>query len=173
MGSQDIERKITGLIAADLDAGGYDVVRVLLTSGRGSAILQIMAERRDGKPMRVEDCAAISRAASAKLDADEGLIPGAYALEVSSPGIDRPLLRVQDYRRFAGHLAKIELSAPQEGRRRFEAKINKVTGEDDAIQVEFELEKEKEKIEVPFSAIEKARLVLTDALLKASKSQAG
>src|ERR1700687_93581 len=96
---------------------GYRVVRVALT-GTGRPTLQVMAERRDDASMTVEDCAEISRSISALLDVADP-IAGAYMLEVSSPGIDRPLVRPEDYDRFAGFEARIELNAPLDGRKRF------------------------------------------------------
>src|SRR5580700_9466377 len=96
---------------------GYSLVRVVITSGR-RATLQVMAERRDDQPMTVEDCAQISRSVSALLDVAEP-IAGSYMLEISSPGIDRPLVRTEDYDRFSGFEAKIELARAVDGRKRF------------------------------------------------------
>src|SRR3954466_7388357 len=100
-----IAMRIEGLLAPTLEALGYDIVRVQFNSGK-RATLQIMAERRDGAAMSVDDCAEISRASAAVLDVEEP-IPGAYQLEVSSPGIDRPLTRRDDFARFAGFEAKL------------------------------------------------------------------
>src|SRR5579875_2947076 len=107
---------IAALIEPSLSAMGYRLVRVMLTGGR-RATLQVMAERRDEVPMSVEDCAEISRAVSALLDVADP-IAGSYILEVSSPGVDRPLVEKADYDRFAGFEAKIELNEPLAGRRR-------------------------------------------------------
>src|SRR6516165_6406859 len=96
---------------------GYRLVRVLMTGGR-RATLQVMAERFDDVPITHDDCALISQSVSALLDAADP-IAGAYTLEVSSPGIDRPLVRAEDYDRFSGFNAKIELIMPLDGRRRF------------------------------------------------------
>ena len=100
---------------------GYRLVRVMITSGR-RATLQVMAEPFDDRPMTVEDCAEISRSVSALLDVADP-IAGAYMLEVSSPGIDRPLVRPEDYDRFSGFEARIELARPLEGRKRFRGRL--------------------------------------------------
>src|SRR3546814_3591833 len=104
----EIAARIEDMIAPSLAEMGYDLVRVSLTGGAARMTLQIMAERLDGAGMTVDDCAAISRAVSALLDVEDP-IRGAYVLEVSSPGIDRPLTRARDYERFAGYEAKVEL----------------------------------------------------------------
>src|SRR6266481_8979468 len=109
------------MIEPSLDAMGYRLVRVAVL-GAGRATLQIMAERRDDAPMTVDDCAAISRAVSALLDVADP-IASAYTLEVSSPGIDRPLVRPEDYNRFAGFEARIELNEPLDGRKRFRGRL--------------------------------------------------
>jgi ribosome maturation factor RimP len=155
--------KIEAMIAPSLDAMGYRVVRVAVTGGR-RATLQIMAERRDEQAMTVEDCAEISRTVSALLDVADP-IAGAYTLEVSSPGIDRPLVRREDFARFAGFEAKIELSAPQDGRRRFRGKLLGVEG--DAVRLLVD----DAPVAVPLAAVARAKLVLTDALLAASRAE--
>src|SRR6516164_3227845 len=101
---------------------GYELVRVQFAGGDRRPTLQIMAERADRRPMAVEDCAEISRMLSAVLDVEDP-VQGAYVLEVSSPGIDRPLLRQADYERFSGFEARIELSRPMEGRRRYRGRL--------------------------------------------------
>jgi ribosome maturation factor RimP len=122
-----------------------------------------MAERRDRQPMTVEDCETISRAISAKLDVEDPL-PEAYTLEVSSPGIDRPLVRPADYVRFAGHVAKVESREPVAGQRRFTGRI---LGADDTT---LRLAIETGEIELPIAAIARAKLVLTDELLRAAQA---
>ena len=104
---------------------GYELVRVHYGSGSGRPTLQIMAERLDRQPMTVDDCAEISRNISALLDVEDPL-EDAYLLEVSSPGIDRPLIRPADYERFAGFEARLELTRPIEGRRRFRGRIGEL-----------------------------------------------
>jgi ribosome maturation factor RimP len=152
--------KIEALIAPSLEAMGYRVVRVAVTGGR-RATLQIMAERVDDKAMTVEDCADISRTASALLDVADP-IATAYTLEVSSPGIDRPLVRREDFARFAGFEAKIELTSPVEGRRRFRGKLLGVEGDDVRLLVDAA------PVTLPLATVVRAKLVLTDELLAAS-----
>lgn len=153
-------------VAEDL---GYRLVRVKI-SGRDGMTVQVMAERPDGE-MTVEGCAELSRALSPALDLADP-IPGAYNLEVSSPGIDRPLVRPSDFERWAGHEAKIELAVAQEGRKRFRGILRGL--EDGRIRLETA------GAETPMTAIAvedvaEARLVLTDALieqaLKAGKAR--
>jgi ribosome maturation factor RimP len=155
--------RIEGLIVPSLDAMGYEIVRVQLTGGKRRT-LQVMAERRDGRPMTVDDCAEISRNVSAILDV-ENPISGAYTLEVSSPGIDRPLLRPRDYERFSGHQAKIELLEPVDGRRRFRGRILGRDGDTVRLEVDDDI------VELPIARIARAKLVLTDELLAASQLQ--
>jgi ribosome maturation factor RimP len=155
--------KIEAMIAPSLAAMGYRVVRVTITGGR-RATLQIMAERNDEQAMTVEDCAEISRTVSALLDVADP-IAGAYMLEVSSPGIDRPLIRREDFARFAGYEAKIELNEPRDGRRRFRGKLLGVEG--DAVRLLVD----DAPIALPLAAVQRAKLVLTDELLAASRSQ--
>ena len=115
---------------------GYEVVRVQVTGGQ-HAVLQIMAERADGAPMTVEDCADLSRSISALLDVEDP-IKNAYTLEVSSPGIDRPLTRLKDYERFAGFEAKLETRLAVDGRKRFKGMLKGV--EDDLVCIDTEQE---------------------------------
>ena len=149
--------KIEAMIAPSLEAMGYRVVRVALTGGR-RATLQIMAERTDDQAMGVEDCSEISRTVSALLDVADP-IAGAYLLEVSSPGVDRPLVRREDFARFAGLEAKIELHAPLDGRRRFRGRLLGVEGD------QLRLLVDTVPVALPIAAIARAKLVLTDELL--------
>lgn len=161
--SKAVESKISGLIAQDIMALGYDLVRVHISGAGKYSALQIMAERLDGVGMTVEDCAAISKKVSAMIEADPTLADR-YDLEVSSPGIDRPLVRLRDFEKYNGHVAKVELATLVEGKKRFQGKIAGIDGEAVAFTVE------KDTITIPFTVIEKAKLVLTDELLKAAKS---
>jgi ribosome maturation factor RimP len=153
--------KIETLIAPLLAAMGYCVVRVAVTGGR-RATLQVMVERADGKAMTVEDCADVSRTVSALLDVADP-IGGSYTLEVSSPGIDRPLVRREDFARFAGYEAKIELTAPVDGRRRFRGKLLGVEGD------RLRLLVDAAAIALPLAAVARAKLLLTDELIAASQ----
>ena len=122
-----VESKIRQIIKAPIEELGFSLVRVLYSGGQaGGDHLQIMAEPIENRDMTVEDCQMISRHMSALLDVEDP-ISSAYVLEVSSPGIDRPLTRVSDYERFQGELAKITLRFMQDGRRRFNGRLGGVT----------------------------------------------
>lgn len=155
-----LEARIIGIIAPTVTDLGYELVRVMVL-GRERPTVQIMADRADGAQIAVEDCEIISRAVSAVMDVDDP-IPGRWTLEVSSAGIDRPLTRVKDWVRFVGHLARVELSIPVQGRRR----INGIILGADATAAR--LREAETDYEVPFTDIRRAKLVLTDALIEAS-----
>lgn len=160
-------RRVAGIIEPTLQSMGFRLVRVKF-SGRS---LQIMTERPDGT-MTVDDCAALSRAISPLLDVED-LIPGTYTLEVSSPGIDRPLVRLEDFERWAGHIAKVELKAPVDGRRRFRGAIAGVSG--NVIRLSLPPETgagEATGVEILFDDVSDAKLVLTDELLAQAKERA-
>ena len=152
---------IEALIAPSLEAMGYRLLRAVFTGGRERPTLQVMAERRDVAAMAVEDCELISNSVSAILDVEDP-VPGSYVLEVTSPGIDRPLLRREDYERFAGFEAKIELARPQEGRRRFRGKLLGVEGDAAKLRTEESI------VLLPLAEITRAKLVLTDELIAAT-----
>jgi ribosome maturation factor RimP len=152
---------IEALIAPSLEAMGYHLLRAVFTGGRERPTLQVMAERRNGAAMAVEDCELISNSVSAILDVEDP-VPGSYVLEVTSPGIDRPLLRREDYERFAGFEAKIELARPQEGRRRFRGKLLGVEGDAAKLRTEESI------VLLPLAEITRAKLVLTDELIAAT-----
>jgi ribosome maturation factor RimP len=153
----DLLRRIEDIVTPTVAGMGFEVVRVALSKG---GTLQIMIEPAGGGPMDVEACATLSRALSAVLDVDDP-IPSAYTLEVSSPGIDRPLTRPKDYARWAGHLARLETTEPVEGRRRFKGTL---LGLSDGL-VKLRLDDGKEAV-VPLTAVSRAKLELTDALIK-------
>ncbi|MGE5149408.1 MAG: ribosome maturation factor RimP [Rhodospirillaceae bacterium] len=153
----ELLRKIEDIVSPTVVGMGYEVVRVAMSRGGGT--LQIMIEPSDGRPMDVEDCATLSRALSAVLDVEDP-IPSAYTLEVSSPGIDRPLTREKDYVRWAGHVARLETTQPIEGRRRFKGTLLGL--ENGTVRVRLDDGKEAD---VPLSQISRAKLELTDALL--------
>jgi len=153
--------EIAQMIEPSLVAMGYRLVRVVVTNGR-RATLQVMAERIDDAPMTVDDCALISRSVSALLDVADP-IAGAYLLEISSPGIDRPLVRPEDYDRFSGFEARIELTEPFAGRKRFRGRL---LGTADG---EVRLATEAGEARLPLASVARARLVLTDDLIAASR----
>lgn len=153
----ELLRRIEDIVAPTVVGMGFEVVRVAMSRGGGT--LQIMIEPADGRPMDVEDCANVSRALSAVLDVEDP-IPGAYTLEVSSPGIDRPLTREKDYVRWVGHIARMETTEPVDGRRRFKGLLLGLEGGG----VRLKLDDGKEVV-VPLSIVSRAKLELTDALL--------
>jgi len=162
LAQHDVTEKIAELVTPSLEASGFELVRVMLTGG-DQPTLQIMADRTDGTPITVEDCADISRVVSAILDVEDP-IKGAYTLEVSSPGIDRPLVRKKDFERFAGFEAKLETGAPIEGRRRFRGRLIGVEG--DGVRLALD----SGEAVIPLAAIDRAKLVMTDELLAAAEA---
>jgi ribosome maturation factor RimP len=153
----DLAGRVETLIGPTVEAMGFSLVRVQVL-GQNRPRLQIMAERTDGESMLVEDCAAISRAVSAVLDVEDP-IAGAYTLEVSSPGIDRPLVRLADFDRFAGFEAKVEMDLAVNGRRRFQGRLLGTEG--DAVRLRME----DSEVVLPYVDIRRAKLVLTEELL--------
>lgn len=146
------------IIAPAVEAAGYRLVRLRLMGGKRKT-LQVMAERPDGG-MDVEDCARLSRALSEFLDAEDP-IEGEYLLEVSSPGIDRPLTRLTDFARWAGHEAKLELVAPDaSGRKRFKGTLLGLEGNNVVVEAGGT------RLVFAFGAIAEAKLVLTDKLIE-------
>ena len=156
-----LEARIADAIAPTLADMGYDLVRVAVL-GRERPTVQIMADRADGALIAVEDCEAISRAVGAVLDVDDP-IPGEWTLEVSSAGIDRPLTRLRDWIRFVGHLARVEMAVPVEGRRRVTGTIVGA----DATHARLRLDDGVE-LAIPLADIRRAKLVMTDELIAAT-----
>ena len=153
---------IEELVRLPLDKMGYDLVRVSLT-GDKDVCLQIMAERSDRAEMTVKDCSVISRGVSAMLD-EENPIESAYTLEVSSPGIDRPLVQLADYERFVGHQAHLECRKKISGQKSFEGILVGVEG--DCVV----MNSNGQSFVIPFEYIRLANLVLTDKLLRAGSN---
>jgi len=154
MTSEGKAAEVERLIAPSLSAMGYEIVRVLL-SGDRRAKLQLMIERADGAGMTIDDCATASRATEAILDVEDP-IAGGYVLEVSSPGIDRPLTRLADFERFAGFDARIETRIPMDGRRRFRGRLLGLDGQ--SVRLATDLG----EVSFDFGQLAKAKLVLTD-----------
>ena len=155
---------VRALIAPSLADIGYEVVRVM-TIGAEHVTLQIMAERLDEDTMTVEDCASISRTVSAIFDVEDPII-GAYTLEVSSPGLDRPLVRKKDFERYSGLEAKIELHQALNGQRRYSGIL---AGYADGVVT---IVTENGVTNLPFEEIDKAKLIITDDLLAAGSAEA-
>ncbi len=152
------------LIAPSLAAAGYEIVRVLLM-GRHRPVLQVMIEPSDGRALSVEDCVQVSRAVSALLDVED-LIVGSYTLEVSSPGIDRPLTRPEHFARFAGFEAKLETRSEVHGRKRFRGRLVGVDG--DRVRIATA----EGELALPLADLQRAKLVLTDELIAAAAGPA-
>jgi ribosome maturation factor RimP len=161
----DSIRRVEDLIAPSLRDMGYELVRVMLR-GRQRPTLEVMAERADRAAMTVDDCAGISRAVSALLDVEDPL-PGSYVLEVTSPGIDRPLVRREDFVRFAGFEAKLETDQPIHGRKRFRGVVHGLESD------EVVLEHEGEQVRIPFAFVRKAKLTLSEKLLASAAAAQG
>lgn len=152
-------------VAPTLEAMGFEVVRIALTGSVGRKTLQVMADRKDGSQISVDDCAQISQTLSAIFDVEDP-VPGAYDLEVSSAGIDRPLTRAKDFAAYAGFEAKMETRLPVSGRRRFRGALGGLVGDNVVITVD------ETRFEIPLSAISTAKLVMTDELIEASAKRA-
>ena len=145
------DRRLLELLDPVAEAAGYEIVRLRLMGGEEARRLQIMAETPEGE-MVVEDCARLSRAISEIMDAADP-IAGEYTLEVSSPGVDRPLFRLEHYARFAGESAKVVMKLPQDGRRRLQGTIARIEGDRIVFVVDGA------EMAVAFDNIDKARLV--------------
>jgi ribosome maturation factor RimP len=158
-----VDARIALIIGPVLRAIGFRLVRVRLMAQNGLT-LQVMAERDDGT-MTVEDCEEVSRAVSPALDVEDP-VEKAYHLEVSSPGIDRPLVRKSDFRAGLGHLVKLETSILVANRKRFRGKIADVDEEAVTIERDAPAEGEEARVRVPFEAVAEARLMLTDDLIR-------
>ena len=160
----ETETRIGDILSPTLNLMGYDLVRVQI-SGSQQKTMQIMAERKDGTGMTVDDCADISREVSAILDVEDPL-RGAYDLEVSSPGIDRPLVEPADFDRYAGFDAKIEMVAGIDGRKKFKGQLLGI--EQDLVKIRLD----EETFKLPVSDIRRAKLLLTEELLEAASQTA-
>ena len=150
------------MIEPEIKHLGYDLVRVAMIGGASDPTLQVMAERPDTRQLDLDDCERISRRLSDVLDLCDP-IEGSYRLEVSSPGIDRPLTRLKDYADWAGHEARVNLAEPREGRKQFTGMLEGVEG--DAVKL---TDKTGEAHALPFSEISSAKLLLTDKLIQAT-----
>jgi len=163
-----IDARIASIVVPVLRGMGFRLVRVRL-SGQNGLTLQIMAERDDGT-MTVEDCEEVSRAVSPALDVADP-VEKAYHLEVSSPGIDRPLVRKSDFAAWAGHLVKVETSILVAERKRFKGRIAEAGESDVLIERDVPAYGEEPSVRVPYEAIAEARLVLTDDLIRDALSK--
>lgn len=158
-----LEQRIERIIEPAVQDLGFEIVRVQL-SGNRNPRLQIMAEPVEGDIMTVDHCATISRAVSAVLDVDDP-IDGAYTLEVSSPGLDRPLVKLRDFARFAGFDARVETTAPIDGRKRIRGRLAGVDGETIMISADGE------DLAIDHADVRRARLLVTDDMLAAQEDK--
>jgi ribosome maturation factor RimP len=154
-----VEERIVAMAEPTAQELGYRLVRVRVSGNRRKR-LQIMAERVSDGDMGIDDCTTLSRALSALFDVQDPM-PEEYDLEVSSPGIDRPLMRIEDFQRFLGHEAKLETTGTIDGRRRFKGVITAATGD----TVQLKLPDAEIEVSLSFSILSDARLVLTDRLI--------
>ena len=163
MSGNDLESRVENMISPAVTDMGFTIVRVQL-SGERRRTLQIMVEPSDGREMTVDDCADISRTVSAIMDVEDP-IAGTYSLEVSSPGLDRPLVKFTDFERFAGFEAKIELTALMDGRRRFKCRVKGTEGNDVLVDVDGE------SLRIDYGNIAKAKLIVTDEMIAQLEEQ--
>lgn len=149
-----------------LEAMGFAVVRIAVTGSAGRKTLQVMAERKDGGAITVDDCEQISRTLSAIFDVEDP-VPGRYDLEVSSTGIDRPLTRLKDFSTYAGFEAKVDAKMPVAGRKRFRGLLKGLSGENITITTE-----DGDAV-IAFDNVNAAKLILTDELIAATTNAPG
>lgn len=152
-----IDRRLAEIVTPVIEDMGYELVRIRLMSGKATT-LQVMADKPEGG-IEVDDCAKISQAIGATLDVEDPILDE-YALEVSSPGIDRPLTRLKDFENFEGYEAKIETDELIDGRRRFKGELAGVEGNEVLINIE------EGTVGLQFDWLSDAKLVLTDELIK-------
>ena len=158
-----IDRRLAEITRPMIEGMGFELVRLRFT-GSETPVLQIMAQRADGS-MNVDDCAKVSTAVSALLDVEDSIIE-AYTLEVSSPGIDRPLTRLQDFEAWAGSEARLETQELIDGRRRFRGTLDGIDG--DEIRITLDRDPDAPTIGLKLDWLADARLVLTDELVRAA-----
>lgn len=161
-----LEQRVTNTIKPVIEDMGFTLVHVAMTSENDTAILRVMAEHAVTKELNIDDCAKLSRAVGTVLDVED-IVSGAYRLELSSPGIDRPLVQAADFVEYAGFEAKIDIDPPlATGQRRFRGHLRGV--ENDCVILET---KEEGRFEIPLYNIQKSRLVITEELLKAGQEK--
>jgi ribosome maturation factor RimP len=162
------ENSLDALLVPVVEAAGYRLVRLRVLGAKRKTV-QVMAERPDGS-MNVDDCASLSRALSEVLEATDPL-PDEFVLEVSSPGIDRPLTAIDDFARFAGHDARVEMTEPVNGRKRFKGVLIGVDGAD--VLMDVTGENGTNRVRLALAHIAEAKLVLTDRLIEESLKAKG
>jgi ribosome maturation factor RimP len=150
------------MIEPEIKTLGYELVRLMMIGGASDPTLQVMAERADTRQLDIVDCERISRRLSEMLDLADP-IEGSYRLEVSSPGIDRPLTRLRDFADWSSHEARVTLAAPRDGRKQFTGELLGLEGQTVKLRA-----KDSEIYDLPFADIASAKLVLTDKLIQAT-----
>lgn len=165
MKATPLEKRLTDLVAPVVEDRGCRLVCVKITGEGGGQIVQIMAENPETRSLGVEDCAKISREISALFDVEDP-IKSAYRLEVSSPGLERPLTSLQDFTDFKGLEAKVEISPPVNEQKKFRGRLQGVKGDDVLMTT-----KDQGDVTLPFASIEKAKLVLTDDLFQGGQKK--
>ncbi|NBX74371.1 MAG: ribosome maturation factor RimP [Alphaproteobacteria bacterium] len=163
IGADTTSQRIATLACPVAEGMGLQLVRVQMQGGKGSPVVQIMIERGTESPT-IDDCANLSRALGPALD-ETDIFTGAYRLEVSSPGIDRPLTRPDDFNRFNGYEARIETAIAHDGQRNFTGRLLGLEGKN------VHLRTDKGEVALPLAHIARAKLVLTDDLIKATQKQ--
>ncbi|MFP4097698.1 MAG: ribosome maturation factor RimP [Alphaproteobacteria bacterium] len=168
MNHSPLEEKLIEIIKPVVEDVGFSLHHIKLSGASGAKILQVMAEDKATKNLGVDDAAKISRALSAVLDVEDP-IDGAYRLEVSSPGIDRLLIRENDYQDYIGFEAKIESTVPalENGQKKFRGRLQGLKGD------KILLSTDQGDVEIPFHSVHKAKLVLTDELIKTTAKTVG
>ncbi len=154
--------RLTELIEPEVKAEGLELVRVMMIGGKGDPTLQVMAERAETGQLTLQDCERLSRRLSERLDADDP-IDHAYRLEVSSPGIDRPLTRRRDFEDWKGHEARISLKEKRDGRKEFRGELKGLDGDDIVVDVP-----KLGETRLPLADMHSAKLMLTDRLIEAT-----
>jgi ribosome maturation factor RimP len=158
-----LEQQINETINPTITDMGYALVQAKMTTENKRNILQILVENPKTHNIGVDECAKLSRAISALLDVEDP-ISGAYSLEVSSPGIDRPLTRIEDFENWKGFEAKIELDMPIEGQKKFRGVLDGLSSQNEIL-----LKSDQGELALPFNSVHKAKLVMSDALLERTK----
>ena len=154
--------ELENLLIPVLESLQYDLVRLMMHTDGSRKVLQVMIERKDLTPVTVDDCEKVSKEISAVLDVEDP-ISDAYDLEVSSCGLDRPLVRPADFVRFAGYAAKLETEVPFSGCKHFKGMV---LGLSEAEEIRFKADDSEDELLIPFSALKKAKLIVTDELIK-------
>lgn len=157
-----VEKRVEELIDSSLDSMGFNLVRVKYSDGKDRPVLQIMAERKGDNTVTIDECVAINRTVSTLLEVDDP-IAGEYDLEISSPGMDRPLVKLEDFVNHVGEFVKTKTDTLVEERKRFKGQILKVEGETITLRLD-----DGNDVAIEYDNLNSASLLITDAMLKAA-----